>query len=117
MRWIFSVACSVLAASMLSAQPRLTKDNIDEVIGAMTLQEKVTLLVGGSQPVVINGVTSGITMTVPGAAGNTRAIERLGIPGTVLADGPAGVRISPVREGDSNTYYATAFPVGVCLAS
>ena len=117
MRWIFSVACSVLAASMLSAQPRLTKDNIDEVIGAMTLQEKVTLLVGGSQPVLINGVTSGITMTVPGAAGNTRAIERLGIPGTVLADGPAGVRISPVREGDSNTYYATAFPVGVCLAS
>lgn len=110
-------AGAMLAVCLADAQPRLTKDNIDEVIAAMTLEEKITLLVGGSEPVIFNGVPTGTTKTVPGAAGNTRAIERLGISGTVVADGPAGVRISPVREGDSKTYYATAFPVGVCLAS
>ena len=110
-------AGALLAVCLADAQPRLTKDNIDEVIAAMTLEEKITLLVGGSEPVIFHGVPTGTTKTVPGAAGNTRAIERLGISGTVLADGPAGVRISPVREGDSKTYYATAFPVGVCLAS
>ena len=99
------------------AQPKLTKDNIDEVLNAMTLQEKATLLVGGARAAIVNGVTSGVAAEVPGAAGNTRPIERLGIPGTVLADGPAGLRINPTREGDSKTYYATGFPVGTLLAS
>ena len=99
------------------AQPQLTKDNIEDVIKAMTLQEKATLLVGGARAAMVNGVTSGTAWQVPGAAGNTRPIERLGIPGTVLADGPAGLRIQPTRQGDSNTYYCTGFPVGTLLAS
>jgi beta-glucosidase len=100
-----------------AAQPQLTKDNIDEIIKAMTLQEKATLLVGGARAQIVNGVTSGVAAQVPGAAGNTRPIERLGIPGTVLADGPAGLRISPTRQGTNDTFYCTGFPVGTLLAS
>ena len=99
------------------AQPQLREDNIEEVLKAMTLQEKATLLVGGARAARVNGVTSGVAANVPGAAGNTRPIERLGIPSTVLADGPAGLRIQPTRQGDANTYYCTGFPVGTLLAS
>lgn len=110
-------ACAVLSLTAAMAQPRLSSDNIDEIIAAMTLQEKATLLVGGSQLIDLNGVPTGNTALVPGAAGNTRGIMRLGIPNTVLADGPAGLRISPTREGTSQTFYCTGFPVGTLLAS
>ena len=99
------------------AQPQLNSNNIEEVLKAMTLQEKATLLVGGARAAMVNGVTSGVSANVPGAAGNTRNIDRLGIPVTVLADGPAGLRIQPTRPGDNNTYYCTGFPVGTLLAS
>ena len=92
--------------------PQLGKSSLDEVIGAMTLEEKAHLVVGtgmagfsGDSAVI--GATKKL---VPGAAGTTYPIERLGIPAVVLADGPAGLRIDPTREGDSATYYCTHFP-------
>ena len=114
----FLIILALVGTAVFSyAQPKLTSDNIDEVLKAMTLQEKATLLVGGARAAMVEGVTSGMIAQVPGAAGNTRPIERLGIPGTVLADGPAGVRISPTRQGTDKTFYATGFPVGTLLAS
>ncbi len=103
-------------ATQLSAQPKLSADNVDEVLKALTLEEKAALCVGSGWDSML-GITSSSDVLVSGAAGTTRAVERLGIPMTVTADGPAGVRINPTREGDSRTYYATGFPVGTALAS
>ncbi len=117
MKKSFIIAALLLTGVSALAQPQLRKDNIDEVLAAMTLEEKATLLVGGARAQIVNGVTSGVAAQVPGAAGNTRPIERLGIPGTVLADGPAGLRIQPTRQGTDQTFYCTGFPVGTLLAS
>lgn len=97
-------AVSMAAAMTAGAQPQLRKDNIDEVVKAMTLEEKASLLVGTSPDNL-----------VPGTAGGTRAIPRLGIPQTVFSDGPAGVRIDPERDPAHTV--ATGFPVGTLLAS
>ena len=79
-RTILSIAA--LAACALSyAQPKLSKNNIDEVLGAMTLQEKATLLVGGGWGSMVAGsLTASSDVLVSGAAGTTRDIPRLGIP-------------------------------------
>ena len=95
------------------AQPQLSADNIDEIVAAMTLEEKAHLLVGGD-----NFDAQGNRIDyVPGAAGPSHAIPRLGIPATVLTDGPAGVRIASHRKGTDQTFYGTGFPVGIALAS
>ena len=102
----------------MNAQTQLRADNIDEVLKAMTLEEKAQLLVGGANNFFgANAVVGGEADLVAGAAGTSPAIPRLGIPATVLTDGPAGVRINPTRKGTDKTFYATAFPIGSCLAS
>ena len=110
------IACMTMTT--VNAQPQLRADNIDEVIKAMTLEEKAKLLVGGANTFFGDqAAVGGEADLVAGAAGTTPAIPRLGIPATVLTDGPAGVRIDPTRKGTTKTYYATAFPIGSCLAS
>ncbi len=114
------VAAAVIGGgAVVAAPPQLGKASVDKVVKAMTLEEKVHLLIGtgmagfdGSEAVV--GATRSL---VPGAAGTTYPIPRLGIPAIVLADGPAGLRIDPTREGDEATYYCTHFPIGTLLAS
>ena len=96
LRFTLSIV-SMVAAMTAAAQPQLRKDNIDEVLQAMTLEEKASLLVGTSPDNL-----------VPGTAGGTRAIPRLGIPQTVFSDGPAGVRIDPERDPAHTV--ATGFP-------
>ena len=118
MKKILIAGALLLGASALFAQPQLSKDNIDEVLNAMTIEEKATLLVGGGWGSMTAGsMTASSDVLVAGAAGTTRGIDRLGIPQTVLADGPAGLRISPTRTNDPNTYYCTGFPVGTVMAS
>src|ERR1043166_5629924 len=94
------------SAQTSKALPQLGKNSNKEVIAAMTLEEKAKLVVGngfrmpGQKP---QGPAIGQTQDkVPGAAGTTFAIPRLGIPSIVVADGPAGVRIQPIRNNDSS---------------
>ena len=118
MKKIFLIMTAVLCTISLSAQPKLRADNIDEVLKAMTLEEKATLLVGGGWGSMTAGsMTASSETLVSGAAGTTRPVDRLGIPVTVVADGPAGLRINPTRPGTDKTFYCTGFPVGTVLAS
>ena len=119
MKKLLTLGLSVLlTTATMTAQTKLRADNIDEVLKAMTLEEKAKLLVGGANNFFGAGaVVGGEADLVAGAAGTSPAIPRLGIPATVLTDGPAGVRIDPTRKGTNKTYYATAFPIGSCLAS
>lgn len=122
---IMSIITSVITAAGCNGGaeknlPQLGKNTDQEVIAAMTLDEKILLLLGCGQggvdePIAVVGTTEDI---IPGAAGTTHGIERLGIPPMVLADGPAGLRIKPIRENDtSKTYYCTAFPIASMLSS
>ncbi len=120
----------------------LNASNIKQVIHSMTLQEKARFLVGtgmvfeipdsikkklpnggfgfGGPPdkdTTYKAMIDKVGKLVPGAAGSTSEFPNLGITSMVVSDGPAGVRISPWRKNDNNSYFCTAFPVGTTLAS
>jgi beta-glucosidase len=115
MKKIFSYLLLTLCFNAVKAQDNSAKAK--QLVNKMTLEEKAQLVVGVGMH--IPGMTPAKSKAkVPGAAGQTFAIPRLGIPSIVLSDGPAGVRIDPFRNGDSSkSYYATAWPVATLLAS
>ncbi|MDR0961444.1 MAG: glycoside hydrolase family 3 C-terminal domain-containing protein [Mediterranea sp.] len=118
-RIVLTICVAGALLSCHTGTPQLGKADVKDVVAAMTLEEKVELLIGtGMGGVSGDSAVVGETRNiVPGAAGTTYPIPRLGIPAIVLADGPAGLRIQPKREGDTETYYCTAFPVATLLAS
>jgi beta-glucosidase len=93
---------------------------LNDIVSKMTDEEKANFLIGLGMPgfdgvaPIVGYVEKG---KVPGAAGGTYAIPRLGIPTVTVADGPAGLRIAPKRSNTDKTFYCTAFPVGTALAS
>ncbi|MFC1839764.1 glycoside hydrolase family 3 C-terminal domain-containing protein [Thermodesulfobacteriota bacterium] len=124
--------------------PKLGQDPVPEVVAAMTLEEKALLVCGtgmvippnffenlpeGDNPFIsafegkkgedpeYDAMVERVREFVPGAAGRTAEIPRLGITTMVVADGPAGLRINPEREGEDDKYFCTAFPIATLLAS
>jgi beta-glucosidase len=89
---------------------------IADLLPRLSVEEKLSLLIGDGGFDPKNPVIGGGRGPVPGAAGITKALDKFGISCVVMTDGPAGVRIPATRENDSKTYYATAFPVGTVLA-
>lgn len=88
-----------------------------EMVSKMSVDEKLNILVG---PGYGNDGTNAKN-SVKGTAGYINGVnnteEGIDLPAVVLADGPAGVRLDATRKNDPNTYHATAFPIGVLLAS
>jgi len=124
--------------------PKLGKDPVPEIVAAMTLEEKAILVCGtgmvippsffedlpegdnpfgaffednkGEDP-EYDAMVERVRKFVPGAAGRTAEIPRLGITTMVVADGPAGLRINPERDENNDKYFCTAFPIATLLAS
>jgi len=113
---IFSIFCFLPFLIWADELPQLGKAPLEKVIQAMTVDEKIRLLTGTGEVAEDILVAVGETdKIVPGAAGTTYPILRLGIPAMVMADGPAGLRISARRDSCPRTFYCTAFPVATLL--
>lgn len=113
-----------LAGTAQTARPPAPTVQADAWLKQLTTEEKVRLLVGMGMKIPGLNLNLGAPVVgqtndaVPGAAGTTFAVPRLGIKSTVVADGPAGLRIAPFRNGDSSrSFYCTAFPIASLVAS
>ena len=100
---LFGLMLGMTFVQPAQAQPQLNKNNVDEVIKAMTLEEKVDVLIGC-------GMAMGEEVKFPGTAGRTRDIPRLGIPSAYMADGPHRLHMTKTRDWDSKTYITTELP-------
>ncbi len=112
----------LLAMGSVCAAPKelkLNENNIDKVIKELTLQEKAHLVVGArlADNKDAGGEIGYTKKLVPGVAGTTYPIERLGIAPVVMADGPSAVRLAVKREGEDKLYFATNIPSEILLAS
>ncbi|MGB5170844.1 MAG: glycoside hydrolase family 3 C-terminal domain-containing protein [Eudoraea sp.] len=86
---------------------------VENLLSQMTIAEKIHILKGSGLKSAMGMDSDGI----PGAVGTIVPTPRLGIPTIYLSDGPAGLRIEPIREGENKTYYCTAFPIATLIAS
>ena len=98
-------AAEALAGAPLPAWPETDPAiaaKAAEIVRGMTLEEKACLTVG-ARSALAGEIVGSQAKSVPGAAGETVTFANHGIPGMVLADGPAGVRINAEYEIDRAT--------------
>ena len=106
---IVAVVASCGYSLCVSAQA-LTAETIDEVVKAMTLEEKCHMVLG-------RGMHFNDDAKFPGTAGSTFSVDRLGIPETYCADSQQGLRMNANRAWDHRDYYPTDFVASMTLAS
>ncbi len=90
-----AVSVWIVTASILGVRSAGAED-VEALLRAMTVEEKVSLLYGATDPESL------------GQAGYIPGVPHLGIPPLRLTDGPAGVRVRAT---------ATAMPAPVALAA
>ena len=103
---------------------RSGKCSVEALVSQLTVEEMADLCVGifrtKDDPVVENNVIGNSSQAVPGAAGETtsRLLASRHIPNLILADGPAGLRLTAEFEEDNTKYYqyCTAIPIAWSLA-
>ena len=104
------------------------KERAESLVAKMTPYEQMSMLVGPGYAMQADysfgtnyEALTNLKNDVPGTVGYINGVYNedtgLDIAAVKLADGAAGVRIDATRDGDSNTYYGTAFPVSTLLAS
>ena len=101
-----AAAQSAVPADAPYKNPKLpVEPRVADLLGRMTLKEKVSMLAG-----------SGWMESMP--------VPRLGIPAIKMADGPMGVRawygssaITNAANSQLKPVYSTSFPAGVCMAA
>jgi len=96
--------------SLCTSAQQLKAETIDEVLNAMTLEEKCHLVLGC-------GMHFNDEAKFPGTAGSTFSIARLGIPETYCADSQQGLRMDSKRAWDHRDYHPTDFVASMTLAS
>lgn len=116
----FLVSIFTLQAQQVKG-PQLGVSPIEEVVAAMTLEEKASMVAGAGLNIPLatanllgeemkqiipqpGSMASKTKSPIPLAAGTTIEIPRLGIPCVVFNDGPAGLRMM------GGKYNCTAFP-------
>ena len=108
---IISIAVAALCGySLCASAQKLKADNIDEIVKAMTLEEKCHFVLG-------TGMHYNEDDKFPGTAGSSFGVKRLGIPETYCADSQQGLRMNAKRAWDHNDYYPTDFVASMTLAS
>lgn len=114
------LTAALCAPSADAKAPKFNGKNFDEVIKAMTPEEKADLIVGAriyrgdstAAPHLLAPFTE-----VPGAASYINAVPRLGIPFIVLSDGPAGCGLMHEEDDPGDAYFCTHFPIESLLSS
>lgn len=97
----------------VSGRDKTPEEQAEALLPKLSLDQKISLVVGMGLP-----GDKGLVEKVIGAVGNIQDIPDLNLPRVVLADGPAGLRIQPVRDSsDVKRYFATAFPIETSLAA
>lgn len=119
------IANAMFAVAQTNKPLQLTKNNVKQVVAAMTLEEKAKMLVGFGFHV--EGLPANFLPPtdpsddstkekVPGTSGRIHGVSRLGVPVLTVADGPAGVHIWGFGDTSGKTN-ATAFPNATLLAA
>ena len=112
-RYLVSLVITIAAQCGYSLHvnaQQLNANNIDDVVNAMSIEEKCHLVLGC-------GMHFNDEAKFPGTAGSTYAVPRLGIPATYCADSQQGLRMNANRDWDHHDYYPTDFVASMTLAS